>query len=235
MENNTWKTFWHNYRNIEAKTEEDLYYQVGKTINKKPILIEVFNKMIEDIKENLKLDKNDELLEFCCGNGMVSKPLSNFVSKVYAGDFTSHLIETAKLKNSNTNIDYQIADAKMNPVSVFNFSTFPEKILMNESLAYFTPDELEEILKNITAKKFKFLITQVPIDDLKWNFYSTDEAKSKYLSLKEKNDVFFDGLGRWWKIEELEAIAKKFELDFEIRNQDSPISNYRINVLFEKK
>ena len=54
MENYDWKIFWEQYRNKETKEEKDLFFQVGKTINKVEISQEVFEAMIEDIISKLK-------------------------------------------------------------------------------------------------------------------------------------------------------------------------------------
>ena len=146
MEFKNWQDFWRNYRKNKV-TEDylDLFYQVGKTINKLPIQQNIFDQMILDIINKLELNENDILLELCCGNGLLTKPLSFFVNKIYAFDFTEHLISTAKLKNQNENIEYAVGDVKSDFLNLFSISKMPNKYLMNDSLGYFTVSDLEKI------------------------------------------------------------------------------------------
>ena len=42
-----WKKFWQTYRASEVKSEQDLYFEVGKTINKEPISEEALKYSIQ--------------------------------------------------------------------------------------------------------------------------------------------------------------------------------------------
>jgi SAM-dependent methyltransferase len=232
-----WEAFWAQYRNIESKEEKDLYYQVGKTINEQPIVAEAFNQMIENIVQTLSLNENDVLLELCCGNGLLTKPLSDFIKYVYAFDFSEHLVETAIKFKQKENIFYTKGDAKSDFFNLFEFQELPNKFLMNDSLAYFSPNDLRKIIENISNRNtfFSFYITCIPNDALKWNFYNTPERKQKYLTGLENGDEINNGLGRWWKENEFLEIGESLNLNVVLTNQYDSVSNYRINVLFEKK
>lgn len=237
MEKINWETFWSNYRNVESNQEEDLFFQVGKTINKEPISNDVFIEMIQNLESTLQLKSTDVLLEMCCGNGLLTKPLSAICKNVYAFDFTPHLIETAKKFKISNNIVYKAGDAKSDFFSLFDFQKLPNKYLMNDSLGYFTPYELKNILLLILGKvdNFSFYITGIPSDELKWNFYNTPERKKVYLSYSENSDESNGGMGRWWKSEEFISISEDLNLKVSLANQSKTISNYRMNVLFETK
>jgi hypothetical protein len=230
-----WKEFWGNYRNTETQEESDLFFQVGKTINKSPIPESVFYEMVEDIKYNLNLDEKDVLLEMCCGNGLLSKPLSMFVKELYAFDFTERLIEVAKRFKQSENIYYAVGDAKGKLNSIFNFKSTPNKYLMNDSLGYFTPENLEVIIEQIRHHPFDFYITGIPCDSLKWSFYNTEQRKNIYLQLRAIGDDYNDGMGRWWSCDEFFEIACKFGLSVKLERQPIHISSFRINVLFNLK
>jgi hypothetical protein len=229
-----WEEFWGNYRNIESREESDLFFQVGKTIDKKPVPKEMFENMIRNIAGVLGLSDKDVLLEMCCGNGLLTKPLSALCHSIYAFDFTPHLIETAKKFKQRNNIIYRIGDAKADFFRLFDFDNRPNKFLMNDSLGYFTPADLSSILglmiKN--APDFSFYITGIPSDALKWNFYNTPERKASYLSYVKNGDESNNGMGRWWKNEEFSDIARSFNLKVSLENQAEAISNYRMNALF---
>lgn len=234
-QNINWQSFWNEYRNVEAQQESDLFFQVGKTINKIPVTDDIFTTMIEDIVKSLNLTKNDILLELCCGNGLLTYPLSNFSKFVYAFDFTKQMIDNAKKFKQKGNIIYEVGDAKSNFFKLFRLEEIPNKFLINDSLAYFNLDELKAIVATIVSnsKNFALYITGIPCEELKWNFYDTEERKNLYLSNVENGDLSNNGMGRWWSFTELEAIAREFNLKCTIE-MPSKVYNYRMNILLKK-
>lgn len=237
MEKLDWQNFWKNYRCIESLEERDLFYQVGKTINKEPISEFIFRQMVKDIILQLQLNETDVLLEMCCGNGLLTKPLSEFSEFVYAFDFTKHLIETAEQFKQKDNVIYKVGDAKSDFFKIFDFQKTPNKYLMNDSLGYFTQNDLENIIALIfsNSSSFKFYITGIPTDSLKWNFYNTEDRKTTYLNAVKNGDETNNGMGKWWSENEFSEIAKRFNLKVTLSNQPKKISNYRTNVLFESE
>lgn len=232
-----WNSFWNNYRTLESGTERDLFFQVGKTINKEPVSEAVFNASFEDIVNSLIIKETDTVLEMCCGNGLVTFPLSQITKKIYAFDFAPHLVEAAKKFKKNDTIVYKVGDAKASFLDLFQFDQIPNKYLMNDALGYFTPSELTQILlyimKNVPI--FSFYLTGVPNDALKWNFYNTEERKETYLNGVTNGDESNNGMGKWWKKSELLEIAESLDLKVTLKNQIPTISNYRMDVLFEKE
>jgi hypothetical protein len=227
-----WKDFWDNYRNIDGEVIPNRYSQVGKTVNKQPISKEVFNAMINDIALNLDLQEDDELMELCCGNGLLTEPLSRCVNKIFAFDFTEKLINVAKECNQFDNIVYEVGDAKDDLTSIFSRNITQSKFLMNDSLGYFTIEELTRIINQVRKDNFLFYLTGVPSDALKWNFYNNEERKKAYLEEEMNGNAIFDGIGRWWKSDELLEIASLLGLKISIFRQPLKISSFRINVLF---
>ncbi len=234
-----WEDFWKKWHNVAVETEADLYYQVAKTINKEPIKREIFDHINGLIAEILKLDAQETLIELCCGNGLCTYELAKICRQVIAADYSPHLIETAKAHKSAPNITYHRAN-------VLDFleemkrdtSLKPTKFLMNDSLAYFEPADLEKILSSIveiSGGEFVFLIRGVPNDEQKWNYYNTPERRQFYEDLQVKGDFTNAGMGKWWKPAEIEGVCRKLNLDHRIQNQVPPISNYRMDVLITGK
>jgi hypothetical protein len=188
--------------------------------------------MVEDIKVKLGLETNDILLEMCCGNGLLSKPLSNFVDELYAFDFTSRLIEAANKYMFSENVTYKVGDAKENLSELFVYKKSPNKFLMNDSLGYFTTQDLFKILQQIYKSPFRFYITGIPCDSLKWNFYNTESRKKRYFELLNSGNEHFDGIGKWWDSGDLIGLASEFNLGISIERQPIAMSNFRINVLY---
>ncbi len=106
---------------------------------------------------------------------------------------------------------------------------------MNDSNAYFTPEQLNDLIKRIQKKSttFSLYLTNIPNDSKKWNFYNTIERKENYENSLKKGDVFLGGMGRWWKIEEFEELALQNDLEVQFIDTNDEL-NYRVNVLFKK-
>jgi hypothetical protein len=236
MNFNNWKSFWSTYRRIEVIHSSDLYYQVGKTVNGIPISVDQLQMRLNDISVNLDLNKSDILFELCCGNGLLTLPLSKIVKKIYAFDFTEDLIQVALKHSNNVNIIYFINDAKNDFFDGISFDEVPTKFLMNESLSYFQPSDLSNIILNILRLnvKFKFFISGVPDESLMWNFYNTDERKKEYYNLIEKGDEFLNGIGKWWKMDDIQNIANNYSLKYDVM-QCSFDPKYRVNLIFSNE
>jgi hypothetical protein len=240
---NKWQEYWDNYLlnkhgKEEVKTEADLFFQVARTVQKKPVEKEIFDEMIREIIGQLSLDKDDFLVDFCCGNGLFTYELKDCVHSIIAVDFSEQIINTAKKYKSASNIAYYLG-------SVIEFlkgfqnqfpGVTPTKYLMNDALAYFSVSDLEEMVKlirSVSGGSFVFLLRGVPDDALKWNFYNTDERKEKYLSDIAKGDITNDGLGRWWSKNEVETICNPLDLQCTFIHPEH--NNYRMDILITKK
>ena len=235
-----WQEFWDKflftrYGKAEVETEDDLFFQVARTVNRKPIEKEVFDAIIRQITEDLSLSGNDILIDFCCGNGLFTYELKDRVKQIIGVDFSQSIIDTANKHRAAENIAYCLGGVTRY-MDTFKESwpgVIPDKYLMNDSLAYFSAADLEHILTGIVAvsNDFKFLARGIPNDHLKWNYYNTEERKQVYHSNIAKGDLTNDGLGSWWIPEDIQAMCSKLGLACIIRNQELPLSDYRMDVL----
>src|SRR5205814_9641078 len=172
-----WKTFWASYRKLEVSKEDDLYFEVGKTINGQPVSAAAFQLSIDLIIRGLELSRHDRLLELCCGNGLMTRRVAPLVDQIQAVDFAEHLIRNAGRFSPAENVRYICADVvhHLNDL-VLSRSYIPSKILLGDSLCYFEPHSLEEMLTAagaLTGGRLVFMASGVPCDELKANFYST--------------------------------------------------------------
>jgi SAM-dependent methyltransferase len=232
-----WENFWKEWRTKTVETEEDLYFQVGKTINKKPIEKEIFNGLTRKITNLLRLTSSDILVELCCGNGLSTYELKDYVKKIIAVDFSPHLIETAIKYKSADNISYVLMGV-FDFLEHYEWDVLPSKFLMNDSLAYFNPEDLKKMLSyisDLSKGDFIFLLTGAPNDDLKYKFYNTDERRQMYLENIANGDTTNSGLGRWWKPEEIKEIISLAGLNCTIQNQPIDVSNYRMDIIITNK
>jgi SAM-dependent methyltransferase len=238
-----WQAFWDKYRSTEVRSEDDLFFQVGKTIARRPIPRDTFASMIGIVVERLKLGGDDHLLDICCGNGLMSFELAKVAKHVTGVDFADHLIKAAVEFKSLPNIDYRVGDAMMPIVELVGAGSggagvsygMPEKFLMNDALAYFNPAALGVLVDNVCAARFgrpfRFLLTGIPSSELKWNFYDTPARKLRHAENVRAGDETNDGLGRWWETFEIESVCAKRGLQLLIERQPEAISSYRMDAL----
>lgn len=239
-----WQQFWDEflvkrYGKEEVETEDDLYLQVARTVNRKPISKEAFEEIVRQISKDLSLSKDDVLVDFCCGNGLFTYELKDKVKQIIGIDFSQPIIDTANKFKKAENITYCLGSV------VDYMHTFkeqwpgvkPAKYLMNDSLAYFSAGDLEEMLKGIqsVSDRFIFLTRGVPNDELKWNYYNTPERRQFYADLQAKGDLTNDGLGTWWQPEDIRTVCGKLNLHCGIRNQELPLSDYRMDIIISNK
>lgn len=228
-----WREFWKNYRNREVHSEGDLYFQVGKTIEGRPIREDVFRMMVKRIVRGLELQLDDHLLDMCCGNGLITRQLAPHVERVTAVDFAHHLILAAKTHGALQNIEYIEGDA-VDGLSAVR-ATPPTKFLMNDSLAYFDPKSFARLLAAIVETRplgpVRVLITGIPDDDRKWVFYDTPERRLRYDEGLASGSGHNDGLGRWWRADEIRETCERCGLHVQLEAQPVEVSTYRMDAL----
>ena len=231
-----WKAFWQTYRKIEVNNEKDLYFEVGKTVNKEPISEDTLRHSIQLVADGLQLQSNDRLLELCCGNGLMTRYLAALVEQVYAVDFAEHLISHACQFRAAPNVHYVCADAVDFVNQLLTSKLYvPSKVLLGDALGYFEPSSLGEVLTSIgelTSGNFTFMATGIPSDELKWNFYNTPDRVRRYEENQFLENNTNDGIGRWWRISELEQLARDRGLKLDVQTQPTFISNFRVDAVF---
>ena len=234
-----WREFWRTYRETEIRSENDLFFEVGKTVNQQPISAKALRLSIGLITKGLQLTNKDRLLELCCGNGLMTKHLASLVDQVCAVDFVERLIEHARKFRSAPNIQYVCADALGYLEQLLKNGLYvPSKVLLGDALGYFEPQVLSDVLaglKCLTGNNFIFMATGIPSDELKYNFYNTPERVHRYKENQLRVNNTNDGIGRWWRKEELEHIAGQVDLRVTLSNQPLELSHFRTDAVFESR
>jgi SAM-dependent methyltransferase len=232
-----WKAFWDNYRNQEARTDDDLFIQVGRTVQGRPISHEEFSLGVRHVVEMLALEQTDVVFEYCCGNGLVSRELARHAGFVIASDFADHLVAAARQWSRRPNVTYHLWNA-LEPLDDIIDERRPNKFLMAYALAHFTPDDLERIVRNAIAVRrdgpFTFLLTGIPDDSRMFSFYDTAERRLRFAENQAKGSVTNDGMGRWWKAAEIVALAERLGLHADVRPEPAGLTHYRMDALLRR-
>jgi len=235
-----WREFFQTYRTIEIRNDEDLLYQVGTTVGGEPISHEQFSCMVEEITKRLNLTPDDRLLDFCCGNGVITYELSRLVHSVVGIDGAEAYIKNAIDKKSANNICYMVSDALDFDYIVHNTEDAKySKVLFYGSLAYFDKSSFEKILQfffEYSTVNSTILIGSILNRSKKFTYFNTFRRRFQY--------VFFylilrkdHGLGRWWTRRELTRISEKHGFNISFFNQSLGLhtAHYRFDIVLNKK
>ena len=234
-----WKEFFQNYRIIDINGDIDLFYQVGYTVERKPISNEQFNCIIESIEKQLQLSASDTLLDLCCGNGVVTYELAKKVKSVIAVDYSKPYIENAiKFKNTE-NIEYFHGDVTdFGKITEVTSGKLYSKVLLLSAIAYLEPNDLENILlylKQLITPDASIMLGSVLDNKRKWNYFNTMKRKLVYLIEYKLLDKDI-GLGRWWTKTEIANISRKCRFSCRFADQDPILhtAHYRFDVILKK-
>ncbi len=229
MEKDYWVDFW-NKNNILGNS--DLQLQVGRAINKVPITQEKWNLTLQYIREKLKLNADDTLMDICSGNGLITLAFSKYVKEIVAVDISEKLISQIN-KNNVSNVTTIIADIRGLNFVENKFS----KIIFYFALQHFTEQETLFIFKKIKKwlkKGGKCYIGDIPDREKIWKFFNTEERENAYFNSLENNTPI---IGNWFNKSVLEKLASYCGFSkFEIINQNEDMINahYRFDILLIK-
>ena len=227
---NYWKR--HYQQNIN-NFPDDLIKQVDKTIDKHPVGIDQINLMAKLIKKNLDLKQDYQLLDLCCGNGVITEKIGKFVKKVIAIDISEDLINIAKKYNRNNNIRY----IRKNILKINNFFLYKFRYMyMHEALQLFEYNDFKLFLKKFSSVNLpiKILLMSIPDKSKIFLYYNTEEKKNFF-----QNTIFEDKphMGKWWEKKELKNLANScgFACEFLKKNSNIFNSYYRFDAMLKKK
>ena len=233
-----WHSFWNNYYSGTPVTDDELLRQTANTVNRKPIPQQMLRQRARRIASILDLSSNDELIDLCCGNGLTDFELAHYVKSIVGIDFAENLIDAALRLKQQPNILYCVGNVTEPLSSMIGEELIPNKVLMVSSLGYFQPRELDKLLCNVIrhlrGRAFQFLIEGIPNFEMKANFYDTPERVARHLENERIHPDTNDGIGRWWRAEEIETICWSHGLFVQVTNQTVDGANYRMDALIRK-
>jgi len=188
--------------------------------------------MVSDICDHLDLQKDDVLLDLCCGNGVITNELAKKCKEVVGVDFSEPLLEVANRDHRPANVSYHHLNVlmleKMSQTSQGPFS----KTLMFTALQHFRLRDLISILENcirLSSSEHIILLGYVPDKKRKWKFYNTPKRKLVYAVRK----IFGrDAIGTWWNKEFIKKTCDQLDLrcQFHRLNKELHASRYRFDV-----
>jgi ubiquinone/menaquinone biosynthesis C-methylase UbiE len=199
-----------------------------------------FKKIADDIIEKVHFEKEDVVLDLCCGNAALAKIISKSCKEIHGVDHSAHLIESAKklkekenLKNLSLHFENAVSIDKL-----FSENKF-DKSYCYFSFQYFDKKKRElllEKLSRITKANGLIFVGDIPDKTRMWNFYPT---RLKFYREKISRLIQFkDGecdLGWWIAPKEITEWCKRKQLEVSILRQEKnlPHAHYRFDVLIK--
>src|SRR5262247_3515231 len=99
-----WKDFWNRFPT--QFTKDEFLKQVAKTVRGEPIASVQFDNIILDLIQKLELNDNDDVLDLCCGNGLITSFIAEKCNSIVGIDFSNPMIEIAREYHSPNNTKY---------------------------------------------------------------------------------------------------------------------------------
>jgi ubiquinone/menaquinone biosynthesis C-methylase UbiE len=225
-----WRGYWNARPREHAET--DFFRQVERTQAGEAASDEQLRLVLDAIADALALRHDDFLLDLCCGNGLVTKQFSVVCARVVGVDYSSALIDVALRHHSAPNAVYLRAAADEIGFAPWG-NERPTKILMCDSLQYFTDAGLRRLLAAIhrlTDGRSPILFTGVPDAGRINAFYNTEARRADYQRRVREGT---EAIGTWWRRESLAEMLGEFGYEARILSQDPRrfTASYRFDVL----
>lgn len=197
-----------------------------------------FEKIASDIIDKVQFEKEDVVLDLCCGNGALAKLISHWCKEIHGVDHSELLIDAAKKLSSKENI----TNLHLNLSDVFEIDKIFSDDFFDKSYCYFSfqyfnkrkRELLLEKLSRVTKRKGWIFLGDIPDKTRIWKYYESPkkfyrEKISRLLRFKE-GECF---LGWWVDPQEILDWCAKNGLSASLMPQaeDLPHAYYRFDVL----
>lgn len=220
------------YYTSRVSQSDDLFWQVGKTVNGKPVGNEQLSLIVNRIKQVLELNTRDTVLDMGCGNGLVTNEIASSVGSIIGVERNRPLFEKACKHASTPNQQFKHAD-------ILEFVL--DNLIANKAFTYEVVQHIEHHhlkmfllrMRSTLSEAGSLFIGGIPDEEKKWAFYNTAQRKSSLsASLAETGR---DPVGTWYYQDFFYYLADEFDCSVTILQQPSELytSHYRFDCLVE--
>ena len=212
----------------------EFWKQIKRTVNGKEVEEEDIQMIISQIKDKLKFDKGDHLLDLGCGNAALSSNFFREIKKYTGVDFSSYLLEVAtEFFKPSGNISY-VNDEILNFVNTTEGCGLYSKALVYGAMAYLSRQEFSQLVDQLNNRFVNcrdIFIGNIPNKHRAAKFYR-DKAD---LGLNLENPK--SPIGVWWTPEEIQELGHQsgFEVEVLTMPPNFYASEYRFDVSLTRR
>ena len=218
------------YYTQRVSHSKNLLYQVGKTIDGKPVNEHQLNLITQTIKHELKLSTTDTVIDFGCGNGVLTKTLTNSTKTIIGIERNKALYSQASKYLNNQKVSLVNANILHHDTKLLSFNkAYCYEVIQH--LTYLeTKNFLFQTVKNLPKNGLLFL-GGIPDEQRKSNFYNT-EYRQRTLA-KTLLETGSDPVGTWFLPVFFYELADKLSATCRILDQHKDLysAHYRFDCL----
>jgi SAM-dependent methyltransferase len=201
--NRDWFRYWGDI--LHRTGEDDFFRQVGRTVGGAPTPPAQLDLPVSAVTRGLALNRQDVLLDLCCGNGLITARLSELCKAVVGVDYSAELIRIANERHARPNITYLHRAAEdLHPADFV--SGTPNKVCMNFALQHFTAamvDRLLRSLRKLTRHELILYFSDVPDVEKLRQFYNT---ATRWAEFEQGRARRTEVIGTWWSRDHLVSL-----------------------------
>jgi len=212
---------------------DDLWGQVRRTVNGKPVGEDQIQLMVEAIKAGLELRPTDHCLDIACGNGALSSYLFDDCASLFGVDYSPYLIEVALGRFARPpEYDFLLSDAATYARTEADPARF-DKALCYGSFSFLPEADAPEMLEQLNSRFSgisRVFIGNLPDKDRAHLFYPAGKDYSSELSDHDAQ------IGIWRSEQELRQLARATGWDLEVLNMPAAFyaSHYRFDAILRR-
>ena len=207
---------------------DDFWGQVKRTVNGRPVSDDQITMIVETVSSGLDLQRDDVLLDLCCGNGALTSLFFNRCRGGLGVDFSEKLIEVAKDNFERLPGQAYVLDDVVDYLHMDPNPHHYTKILCYGSFAYLEYEHAEELLR-LCFEKYQnasvLYIGNCPDKDQIQQFFK-DEVYDK--DIEDKAD---SAIGIWRTRDEFKVLAEAS--GWRIHFIHMPVTFYAANYRYD--
>lgn len=221
---------WLNFWNVTAKNSNPKL-QVGRMLNGVELTDDIIDNTAAYIINMLQINQQSEVLDVCCGNGLITNKVAAYCRHITGIDFSNEMIQSAEIqKKHNANF---ICENAMN----FMLNKQFDAVYIAFSFQYFEQTvQAIKLLQNCLQhlkKGGRLLITDIPDAEKIFKYYNTPYKVFQLVISKILNN---NNMGRFWNKRDLIKICYELQVHCQIIQQQNwqPYRHYRFDALIIK-
>ena len=222
-----WKSFWLSHAEKNKNSEPQM--QVLRTLNQQPVSQEFFSSIVDSVITMLKPERGNNLLDLCCGNGLLTRELINKFRVVTAIDLSEEFISQVD-KGIGDKVTALAADARTVELPEKSF----DRILLYAGIQYFSDSEAINLLMRLRRwirNEGSVVLGDIPDLTRKWKFFNSPQREGAYFDALRSGKPI---VGNWFEPVWLEKLSYYSGFSSAVTRpqpQTHPYQHYRFDLV----